>query len=82
MFKLKKSQTTLKFDELMRVSCVVSIYQALHALLPKKHVNEWFTRHNDVPFLNGETPLEYALRGGIPAPEHIREMLDAARVGN
>jgi hypothetical protein len=62
MFKLKKSQTTLKFDELMRVSCVVSIYQALHALLPKKHVNEWFTRHNDVPFLNGETPLEYALR--------------------
>jgi hypothetical protein len=44
MFKLKNSQTTLKFDELTRVSCVVGIYQALHAVLPEKHANEWFTR--------------------------------------
>jgi hypothetical protein len=78
-FKLKNSQTTLNFDELTRVSYVVGIYQALHALLPEKHANEWFTRQNDVPFLQGETPLEYAVRGGIPALEQIRKMLDAAR---
>jgi hypothetical protein len=34
---------------------------------------------NDVPFLRGETPLEYAVRGGIPALEQIRKMLDAER---
>jgi hypothetical protein len=79
MFKLKNSQTILRFDELTRVSYVLGIYQALHALLPEKHANEWFTRQNDVPFLRGETPIEYAIRGGIPALEQIRKMLDAAR---
>jgi hypothetical protein len=79
MLKLKNAQTILNSDELMRISYLVGIYQALHALLPEKHANEWFTRQNDVPFLQGETPLEYAVRGGIPALEQIRKMLDAAR---
>jgi len=81
LYKMKTAAGTLKQDELTRISFVVGIYEALQVLLPEEMANQWMLRPNDNPLFRGRSPLEYAVRAGIPGLHQIRSLLDAARSG-
>ena len=81
LYKMKTTAGALRQDELTRISYLVGIYKALHILLPPEHADRWMTRPNDNPLFGGQTPVEYAVRSGIPGLQHIRSLLDAARSG-
>ena len=81
VYKLRSAAGTLKQDELMRISYMVGIFKALHILLPEGLADEWMTRPNDNPLFVGTSPLAYVVRGGIPAMQQVRSLLDAARGG-
>lgn len=81
VYKLKTAAGTLSQDELTRVSYIVGIYKALHILLPDEPADQWMTRPNDNFLFGGQTPLDFAIRAGIPGLQQVRSLLDAARGG-
>ncbi len=81
LYKLRNTAGILKQDELMRISFVAGIYQALQRLLPEHLANQWMSRANDHPLFGGRTPVEYAVRAGIPGLLDIRSLLDAETSG-
>ena len=80
VYKLKTVPSTLRSDELLRISYLIGIYKALHILLPDDLADKWMTQPNDNPLFRGQPPLDYILRG-IPAMQQVRSLLDAARGG-
>ena len=72
---------TLGVDRLTRVSLLMGIYTALHVLYGDELADEWVHLPNTNALFNGEAPLEMMLRGGIPAMERVRALLDARRGG-
>ena len=81
LYKLKTAAGTLLQDQLTRISYIVGIYKALHMLLPAEYADRWMTRPNDNFLFGGRTPLEFAIRNGLPGLQQIRGLLDAARGG-
>lgn len=81
VYKLKTAAGTLRQDELTRISYIVSLYKALHILLPAELADRWMTQPNDAFLFAGQTPLDYVLRNGIPGLARVRSYLDAARGG-
>jgi uncharacterized protein (DUF2384 family) len=81
LHKYKTAAGTRSQDELMRISYIVGIYKALHILFNDELADEWMKRPNDNPLFSGATPLEYAVKTGIPGLHQIRRLLDAARGG-
>jgi len=77
LYKWKAAPGTLRQDELMRISYIVGIYQALHILLPQELADQWVTRPNDHFLFGGRTPLDYMVRAGIPGLQQVRSLLDA-----
>ncbi len=73
--------STLRQDELTRVSLVLGIYRALNILYSKPLAAAWVKLHNTNPLMTGGTPLDYMIRGGVPAMVTIRRLLDARRGG-
>ena len=41
----------------------------------------WVRRPNSNPLFAGVTPLAYMIRGGLPAMQVVRRLLDARRAG-
>jgi uncharacterized protein (DUF2384 family) len=81
-YGLKNRATrTLDEDQLTRISLLVGIYKALNILYSPKLADAWMTLPNTNPMFAGDTPLNYARRGGIPAFLRIRQLLDARRGG-
>ena len=81
VYKLKTAAGMLRQDELTRISYLIGIYKALHILLPEKLANQWVTRPNENLLFDGQTPLDYMVRAGIPGLQQVRSLLDAARGG-
>jgi uncharacterized protein (DUF2384 family) len=81
LYKMKTAAGAMKQDELTRISYLVGIYKALHVLLPHEYADRWMTRPNDNLLFGGQTPVEYAVRSGIPGLQQIRGLLDAAKDG-
>ncbi len=81
LHKYKTAAGTRSQDELMRISYIVGIYKALHILFSDELADEWMKRPNDNPLFGGSTPLEYAVKTGIPGLQQVRRHLDAARGG-
>jgi len=77
----KQPSRLLSTDVLMRVSYLVGIFKALHILYGKKLADEWVLLPNTNRIFGGETPLAYMKRGGIPAMQIVRRLLDARRGG-
>ena len=74
-------QRTLDTDRLMRISYLIGIYKALHILHADALADEWVQLPNRNPIFGGQTPLAYMLRGGLPAMQTVRRLLDARRAG-
>jgi hypothetical protein len=68
-------------DRLMRVSYLVGIFKALSILHSEALADEWVHLPNRNPIFAGRTPLDYMMRGGIPAMQTVRRLLDARRGG-
>ena len=83
-FRLKKGEAdkqTLTQDQLMRASAVLGIYKGLHLLFVDSLADRWPSLANSGAPFSGETPISYALRGGIPALLEVRQHVDGLRGG-
>ena len=80
-YQLKKAARTLDQDKLTRISLLVGIFKALNILYSAKLADAWVERPNSNSLFVGQTPLQYMLKGGVPAIMRVRQMLDARRGG-
>jgi hypothetical protein len=77
----KKPERILDADELTRVSYLVGIFKALNILHSRKLADAWVQRPNTNRIFGGGTPLAYMMKGGVPALQVVRRLLDARRGG-
>lgn len=81
-YQLKRGRTkTLDQDKLTRISLLLGIFRALNILYSPRLADSWVTLRNANPMFQDEAPLQYMLRGGIPAFFRVRQLLDARRGG-
>jgi hypothetical protein len=81
-YEMKRNpERVLDTDRLTRVSYLVGIYKALHILHADALADEWVQLPNTNPVFDGETPLAFKIRGGLPAMQAVRRLLDARRAG-
>src|SRR4051794_28046495 len=74
-------ERTLDADRLTRISYLVGIFKALGVLYSEALADQWVQRPNSNPLFAGATPLDYMMRGGLPAMQNVRRLLDAPRAG-
>lgn len=77
----RKPDRVIDTDRLTRVSYLVGIYKALHILHSPALADQWVQLSNRNPIFAGQTPLAYMMRGGLPAMQTVRRLLDARRAG-
>ena len=77
----RQPDRVLETDRLTRVSFLIGIYKALHILHSDALADEWIRLPNSNPIFGGQTPLAYLIRGGLPAMQTVRRLLDARRAG-
>jgi hypothetical protein len=81
-YQLKRGQKkTLDQDKLTRISLMIGIFRALNVLYGGKLADSWVNLANANPMFEGASPLDYMLRGGVPALLRVRQLLDARRGG-
>ncbi len=67
----------LSEEQLVRISCVLGIYRALHFLHRTKLADGWIKLPNTNAIFGGQTPLAFMRCGGIGALQNVRRLLDA-----
>jgi len=77
----KQPERLLDADVLTRVSYLIGIFKALNILYGEKLADEWILLPNSNRIFGGRTPLSYMMRGGVPAMQIVRRLLDARRGG-
>jgi hypothetical protein len=75
------SVKTLERDRLLRISYLIGIFKSLNILYSQRLADQWMQLPNTNPIFAGRTPLDYILRGGTPAMDVVRRLLDARRGG-
>lgn len=81
-YQLKRGQKkVLDQDKLTRISLLVGIFKALNILYSRKLADSWVGLPNSNPMFEGEIPLSYMVKGGVPALVRVRQLLDARRGG-
>jgi antitoxin Xre/MbcA/ParS-like protein len=77
----KKPERTLDTDALTRASYLIGIFKALNILYSDKLADAWVQRQNSNRIFGGQTPLAFMIKGGLPAMQTVRHLLDARRGG-
>jgi hypothetical protein len=77
----KRPERTLDADRLTRISYLIGIFKALNILYSEKLADRWVRLPNSNPIFGGCTPLGYMTKGGQPAMQTVRRLLDARRGG-
>jgi hypothetical protein len=81
-YEMKKNPNrVLDADRLLRISYLVGIFKALNILYSTKLADAWITMPNSNRIFGGQTPLAYMMKGGLPALQTVRRLLDARRGG-
>jgi hypothetical protein len=81
-YEMKRNPArTLDTDRLTRVSYLIGIFKALGILHAQPLADAWVRRPNTNPLFAGVSPLDYMIRGGLPAMQNVRRLLDARRAG-
>jgi hypothetical protein len=81
-YEMKRNpERLLDADRLTRVSYLIGIFKALHVLHSEGLADEWVHLPNSNPIFAGQAPLAYMIRGGLPAMQTVRRLLDARRAG-
>jgi hypothetical protein len=71
----------LDVDRLTRISYVIGIFKSLRILHSESLADEWVHLPNSNRMFGGQSPLSYMIRGGLPAMQQVRRLLDARRAG-
>jgi hypothetical protein len=77
----KDPDRVLDEDRLRRISYLIGIFKALNILHGEALADRWMTLPNRNRIFGGTTPVEYLIRGGLPAFQTVRRLLDARRGG-
>lgn len=77
----RQPDRVLETDRLTRISYLIGIFKALNILHARPLADQWMQLPNSNPIFAGETPLAYLIRGGLPAMQVVRRLLDARRAG-
>ena len=77
----RKPDRVLDADRLTRISYLVGIFKALNILHSRALADEWVHLPNRNPVFAGQTPLACMMKGGLPALQMVRRLLDARRAG-
>lgn len=81
-YQLKRGEKkTLDQDKLTRISLLLGIFRALNILYSPKLADAWINFPNTNPMFQGEPPLVYLIKGGVPAFVRVRQLLDSRRGG-
>jgi hypothetical protein len=81
-YEMKKNpDRVLDTDRLLRISYLIGIFKALNILYSKKLADAWVRLPNSNRIFGGQTPLAYMMKGGLPAMQTVRRLLDARRGG-
>jgi hypothetical protein len=81
-YEMKKNpDRVLDSDTLLRVSYLVGIFKALNILYSEKLADAWVQRPNSNRLFGGDSALAYMIKGGVPALQMVRRLLDARRGG-
>lgn len=82
-YALKKNPEgkVLDQDTLTRISLLIGIFKALNVLHGRELADEWVRLPNSNRLFGGRTPLDCMRRGGTPAMQTVRRLLDARREG-
>jgi Antitoxin Xre/MbcA/ParS C-terminal toxin-binding domain/Antitoxin Xre-like helix-turn-helix domain len=71
----------LDADKLLRISYLIGIFKALNILHSEALADEWVRLPNTNRIFGGAAPLAYMMKGGVPAMQTVRRLLDARRGG-
>ncbi len=71
----------VEVDRLTRISYLIGMFKALRILHAPSLADEWVQLPNQHPLFGGQTPLAFMIRGGLPAMQTVRRLLDARRAG-
>lgn len=77
----KNPQRVLDQDKLIRISYLIGIFKALNILHGQPLADRWVHLPNRNRIFGGQTPLIYMIKGGTPAMQIVRRLLDARREG-
>ena len=82
-YEMKKNPKgrVLDADKLLRVSYLIGIFKALNILHGQPLADQWVRLSNTNRIFAGSTPLAYMMKGGAPAMQTVRRLLDARRGG-
>lgn len=81
-YEMKRNpDRVLDADRLTRISYLIGIFKDLQILHGRSLASEWVQLPNSNPIFAGQTPLAYMIRGGLPAMQTVRRLLDARRAG-
>jgi Protein of unknown function (DUF2384) len=81
-YEMKRNpDRVLDTDRLTRISYLIGIFKALNILHEQALADEWVRLPNTNPIFAGQTPLAYMMRGGLPAMQTVRRLVDARRAG-
>ncbi len=79
--KRDPERRVLDADRLLRISYLIGVFKALNVLHRESLADEWVHLPNANRIFGGLTPLAYMIRGGTPAMQTVRQLLDARRGG-
>jgi len=77
----KDPARVLDQDKLLRISFLTGIFKALNILHGDELADRWVSLPNRNRIFGGQTPLAYMIKGGTPAMQTVRRLLDARRGG-
>jgi len=77
----RKPDRVLDTDRLTRISYLIGIFKALNVLYSDELADKWVQLPNSNRIFGGQTPLAYMVKGGQPAMQTVRRLLDARRRG-
>ena len=77
----KNPQRVLDQDKLTRISYLIGMFKALNILHSQALADRWVQLPNRNRIFGGQTPLAYMIKGGTPAMQIVRRLLDARRGG-
>ncbi len=81
-YELKKHpERVLDADKLLRISYLIGIFKALNILHAEALADAWVQLPNANRIFAGQTPLVFMMKGGLPALQTVRRLLDARRGG-
>jgi hypothetical protein len=81
-YEMKRNpERVLETDRLMRISYLIGMFKALNILHSARVADEWVHLPNQNSIFAGDAPLAYMIRGGLPAMQTVRRLLDARRAG-